>query len=55
MNNTDKRKIKLDWKIAGDRIFMLRGTYFQALLYINNLRLQGVKDLYYKPILNERG
>jgi len=52
MNNSDKRKIVLNWKIAGERVFCV-SSYYKALLYLNSLRLQGVKDIHAKPILTK--
>lgn len=48
MNNTDKIKLIKNW-LLNTRISIINATYRQALSYKENLRVQGVKDLYNKP------
>jgi len=47
----DKIIVKKNWKVTqADRVFVNNATYCQALIYINDLRLKGVKDILKKPI-----
>ena len=47
----DKITVKRNWKVTqADRVFVNGATYRQALSYINNLRLRGVRDILIKPV-----
>ena len=45
------RKLK-HYEICKNRVFCF-SNYLKALLYLNSLRLQGVKDIHAKPILTK--
>lgn len=43
--------LKKNWRVTqSERVYISGATYRQALSYINELRLRGVRDILVKPI-----
>ena len=43
--------LKKNWRVTqAERVYISGATYRQALSYINELRLRGVRDILVKPI-----
>ena len=43
--------LKKNWRVTqAERVYISGASYRQALTYINDLRLRGVKDILVKPI-----